>query len=94
MWCISLNMNPLQLFFKFKIFIIKIPTDSIFIHLVLNAVCLSATVYHVKADQYDISAKTIPIWLHYTVDSNNQLGFSKPPIPYLLWNWTPLPFFL
>ena len=33
--------------------------------LVLNAVFI--TVYHVKAFQDDISAKTVPIWLLYTV---------------------------
>ena len=38
--------------------------DSLFIFLVLNAVFI--TVYHVKSVQDDISAKTVPIWLHHT----------------------------
>ena len=44
---------------KFKTLIIKIPKDSLFIFLVLNAV--SITVYRVKAIQDDISARTFPI---------------------------------
>ena len=44
---------------KFKTLIIKIPKDSLFIYLVLNAV--SITVYRVKAVQDDISARTFPI---------------------------------
>ena len=51
---------------KFKIFITKIPRDSLFIFLVFNAVFV--TLYHVKAVEDDISAKTVPIWLHHTVD--------------------------
>ena len=48
-----------------KIFIVKIPKDSRFIFLVLNAVFI--TVFHVEAVQDDISAKYFPIWLHHTV---------------------------
>ena len=52
-------MYILQLFLEFKIFIIKIPKNSLFIFLVFNAVFI--TVYHVKAAQDDISTKTVPI---------------------------------
>ena len=44
---------------KLKIFIIKIPKDSLFIFLVLHAVIV--TFYHVKVVQDDISAKSVPI---------------------------------
>ena len=57
--CISLNSHILQLLFKFKIFIIKIPNDSPFILLILNAVFI--TVYHVKAVEDDISVNAVPI---------------------------------
>ena len=46
-------------------FIIKIQKDSLFVHFVLNA--LFIIVYHVEAVQDDISAKTVPVWLHITV---------------------------
>ena len=52
-------MDILRALAKFKIFIMKIPKDSLFILLVLNAVFI--TVYLVKAVQDDIAAKTIPI---------------------------------
>ena len=55
----SLNMHILRALSKFKIFIIKIPKDSLDMFLILNAVFIA--VYHVKAVQDDISAKTIPI---------------------------------
>ena len=42
-----------------KIFIIKIPKDSLFIFLGLNAVFI--TVHHDKAVHDDISAKAVPI---------------------------------
>ena len=42
-----------------------IPEDLIFIFLVWNASFIP--MYYVKAFQDDISAKTIPIWLHHTV---------------------------
>ena len=38
MCCISLNMQIIQSLLKFKIFIVKITKDSIFMFLVLNAV--------------------------------------------------------
>ena len=44
---------------KFKIFIIKIPKDLLCIYLFFYAVFI--TVYHFKAVQDDISAKTVPI---------------------------------
>ena len=59
MCCISLNTHIIQSLFKFKIFIIKIPKDSPFILLVLNAVFIN--VYHVKAVQDDIPVKTVSI---------------------------------
>ena len=58
-------MHILRALSKYKIFVIKITKDSLYIFLVLNAFFI--TVYHVKAVQDDISAKTIPIWLHHTV---------------------------
>ena len=61
MCCISLNMHILRALSKFKISIIKIPKDSLYIFLVLNAVFI--TVYHIKAVQDNISAKSIPIGL-------------------------------
>ena len=59
--CIFFNHSK-----KFKIFIIKIPKDSLFTFLVLNVVF--NPLYHVKAVQDDISAKAVPIWLQHTVD--------------------------
>ena len=59
MCCISFNMNILQSLVKFKTCIIKIPKHSLFLFLALNVVFI--TVYHVKAVQDDISAKTVPI---------------------------------
>ena len=58
-FCISLNLHILLLLSKFKIFIIKILNDSLYIVLVFYAVFV--TVYYVKAVQDDISAKTVPI---------------------------------
>ena len=57
MFGISFNIHILQSLSKFKIFIIEIQTDLLFIFLVLNAVFI--TVYHVKAIQDDISPKTV-----------------------------------
>ena len=51
---------------------IKIPKDSLFIVLVLNAVLIN--VYHVKAVQDDISAKTVPIGFHHTVAPKQRVG--------------------
>ena len=52
-------MHIFQSFIKFKIFIIKIPNDSLRKFLVLYAFFI--TVYHVRAVQDDISAKAVPI---------------------------------
>ena len=57
MCCIPLNMHILQSLLKFKIFIIKIPKDLLFIFFILNAHFITA--YNVKAVQDDISA--VPI---------------------------------
>ena len=65
MCSISLNMHILWALSKFKIFIIKIQNNSLYISLVWNAVFI--TVYHDKVVRDDISAKTIPIWLHHTI---------------------------
>ena len=56
---LSPNMHILQYLFKFKIFIIKIQKDSLFLFLVLNAALITA--YHAKAVQDDISAETVLI---------------------------------
>ena len=61
----SLNVHFLQLLLYFEIFIIKIPKYLLFIFFVSNAIIL---VWPVKAVQDYIFAKTIPIWLHHTVD--------------------------
>ena len=53
------NIHILQSLLKIKIFIIKIPTDLLFTCLVFNAVFI--ILYHVKAVQDDISAKSVPI---------------------------------
>ena len=55
MCCISLNMHILQSLLRFKIFIMKIPKDSHFIFLILNAFFI--TVYHFKAVRVDIFTK-------------------------------------
>ena len=52
-------MHFLQSLLKFKNFLINIPKDLLFIFLVLNGIFF--TVYHVKAFQDDISAKSVPI---------------------------------
>ena len=65
MCCISLNKQIFLTLLNFKIFIIKIQKDLLFIFLVFHADFV--TVYHVKAVQDDLSAKTVPIWLHHTV---------------------------
>ena len=62
---ISLSTHT-QSLLTFKIFIIKIKKIDHDIFLVLNAT--SITLYHIKAIQDDISAKTVPVWLHHTVD--------------------------
>ena len=54
MCCISLYINHSQILNLHN----KIPKDSLFIFLVLNAVFVN--LYHVKAVQDDISAKTVP----------------------------------
>ena len=59
MCCISLYMHFLSSLLKIKIFTIKFPKDSLFLLLVLNSVYI--TVYHAKAVQVDIFAKTVPI---------------------------------
>ena len=59
MCCIYLNMNFLKSLLKFKIIVIKISKDSIFIFFVLNAVFI--VLYHGKAVRDDISAETISI---------------------------------
>ena len=51
-------MNILQSLSKIKIFIIKIPKDSLYIFLVLNAVFIS--IHHFKAVKDEISAKNFP----------------------------------
>ena len=51
---ISLNMHILQSFLKLKIFLIKIPKDSLFIFLVLNTVCI--TVRHLRKNCYHLIA--------------------------------------
>ena len=56
---ILLNYAYFSITLQFKIFIIKIQRDSLFIFLVLNSVLI--TVYHVKAVRDDITAKTVPI---------------------------------
>ena len=76
MCCISLNMQYLQSLLKFKIFKIKIPNDSLFIFLILNAFLI--TVYHFKAVQDDIFVKLFPsdcIKLCSVDKSNLQLIF-------------------
>ena len=55
----TLNMHNLRALSKFKIFILNISKDLLYIFFILNAVFI--TVYHVKAVQDDISAKTISI---------------------------------
>ena len=59
LWCIYINVYILQSLQKFKISIIKFPKYLLFIFLVLNAVFIS--IYHLKAAQDDISARTVPI---------------------------------
>ena len=63
MCCISLNMHFLQSISKFKIFKIKIP-DILFAYVVVILIC------HFRAIKDEISVKTVPIWLHHTVDEN------------------------
>ena len=56
--CITLNMHIFKSLLKSKIFIVKLPKDSLLIFLVWNFVF--ATLYHFKAVQNDISSKTVP----------------------------------
>ena len=66
MACISFDIHFPYSLLIFKIFKVKLSKYLLFIFLVLNAffICLC----HVKAVQDDISAKTVPIWLHQTVE--------------------------
>ena len=66
-----------------KIFIVKIQRYLLFIFLVLNAVFI--TVYHFKAVQDDISAKSVPIWLHHTVIIQIQGHSNSYGIQMLKW---------
>ena len=69
-------MHFLQSLLKLIIFTINTKNYLLIIFLVLNAVFI--TDYHVKAVQDDISAKTVPIWLHQTV---HWLISAKDPHP-------------
>ena len=55
--------------------IIKFPKHLLFIFLVLNAVFI--LICHVKTVKDDISAKTVPIWSHHTVQTNFNFGWNS-----------------
>ena len=59
MCCISLKMYFLLPLLKFKILIITVPRYWLLILLVLNTVFMP--LFHVKAVQDDIPAKSVPI---------------------------------
>ena len=58
-------MHIPELLLKFQIFMIKLPKYLPFKFLASNA--FFSIIFHIKAAQDDISAKTVPISLHHTV---------------------------